>query len=286
MNEESMNYYPADYMICSAAAAYIKSQTHIEPTIGIILGTGLGPLADKIDVDVVIPYADILGFPISTAPSHKGNLIIGKIGDVGVICMQGRFHYYEGYEYATLAFAIRTLYLCGIKLLIQTNAAGAVNLNYHVGDVMLISDHINLYAANPTRGQDYIGFGERFYDTSAMYAPQFRHIAAECGKSFQLTFREGVYMFMPGPAFETPAEIRAIRLLGADAVGMSTVPESLTAAQLGLPVLGFSIITNMAAGIEPGAELKGEDVDAVADMISDHFSDYMVSVVIAAGKEL
>jgi len=278
MESYQLRQYPADIETCTKAADYIKSKISIEPEIGIILGTGLGPLADMIDVDAIIPYSEIPGFPRSTAPKHKGNLIAGTLGKAKVLCMQGRFHYYEGYEYLTLALSIRTLSLCGIKVLIQTNAAGAVNLNYRPGDIMIISDHINLYASNPTRGQESLGFGDRFYDTQHMYPKALRDIARFSGKCSPLIIHEGVYMFMPGPNFETPAEIRAMRLLGADAAGMSTVPESLTAAQMNLPVLGFSVITNMGSGITDEI-LTSEDVERIADIVSHDFSTYMKQVI-------
>lgn len=268
----------SDYSHCLKAAEYIRSRIKTKPDMGIILGSGLGPLADMIEVDTVISYSDIPCFPQTTVSSHKGQLILGTLAGVRVVCMQGRFHFYEGYSYEQLAMPVRVLSLLGIKVLFLTNAAGGVNLAYKPGDIMLIADHLNLMGINPARGQSYSEFGERFYDIQDLYRESLRKIARKCAKRSELTVHEGTYMFFPGPNFETPAEIRAARMLGADAVGMSTVPEALTAGHLGLPVIGMSVITNYAAGISK-TPLSDEEVRTIADSISNEFSAYVKDVV-------
>lgn len=273
----------SDYAHCRVAADYIRSKIHIKPTLGIMLGSGLGPLADNIEVDEIIPYTDIPYFPISTVSTHEGSLISGTLSGAKVLCMKGRFHYYEGYSFEDLAMPVRVLSLLGIKGLIVTNAAGAVNLNYRPGDVMVISDHINLTGYNPVIGQHYREFGERFYDVSDIYTEKLRIIARQCAKNSELTVHEGTYMFFPGPNFETAAEIRAARILGADAVGMSTVPEALTACHIGLPILGLSIITNMGTGINK-EKLTDEDVNLIANIISIDFSSYVDRIICSMNR--
>lgn len=267
-----------DYQHCKAAADYVQEHIHIKPVLGIILGSGLGPMAEEIEVDSIVSYADIPGFPLSTVSSHIGRFIVGRLNGVNVICMQGRVHYYEGYQFGDLAMSVRVMALLGIKCLIVTNAAGGVNLAYKPGDVMLISDHINMMGMNPVIGQNYRDFGPRFYDVSNLYHRDLRELAKKCAKRSPLDVHEGVYFFYPGPNFETPAEIRAFRLLGADATGMSTVPETLTAAHMGIPVLGFSVITNMAAGVL-NQPLTDEEVTETAAKIGKLFSAYVKDVV-------
>lgn len=236
---------------CRTAADYIRPRLKKPPKIGIILGTALGSLANEITAPVQFPYREIPGFLQATAPSHAGLLINGSLARQDVICMSGRFHYYEGYSFAQLAAPIQLFKLLGVQLVIITNAAGAINLSYRPGDLMLISDHLNFMGASPTRGPNPDEFGPRFFDVSRVYAPELRLLAKEAAGSLRTDLHEGVYAYMAGPQFETPAEIRALRTLGADAVGMSTVPEALAAAHCGLPVLGISVLTNMASGILP-----------------------------------
>ena len=273
-----------DYQHCKTAADYVRDHINLKPVLGIILGSGLGPMADDIEVDSIVSYADIPGFPLSTVSSHIGRFIVGKLSGVDVICMQGRVHYYEGYKFNDLAMSVRVMALLGIKCLIVTNAAGGVNLAYKPGDIMLISDHINMMGMNPVIGQNYKDFGARFYDVSNLYNRDLRELAKKCAKRSPLDVHEGIYMFYPGPNFETPAEIRAFRLLGADATGMSTVPETLTAAHMGLPVLGFSVITNMAAGVL-NQPLTDEEVNETAKRIGIDFSNYIKDVVAAMNEE-
>lgn len=268
----------SDYEHCRIAADYIESRIHIEPRMGVMLGSGLGPLAENIQIDTVIDYKDIPYFPQSTVSTHAGNLIAGTLSGVPVLCMNGRFHYYEGYSFEDLAMPVRVLWLLGIQCLLVTNAAGAVNITYRPGDIMIISDHINLTGFNPVIGQNYREFGDRFYDVSDLYTEKLRAIARKCAKRSELTVHEGTYMFFPGPNYETAAEIRAARLLGADAVGMSTVPEALTAGHIGLPVIGISVITNMGTGVLP-EKITDEDVNIISNMVSIDFSAFVDDMI-------
>ena len=259
-------------------AEYVKSRAPFAPELGLILGTGLGPLAKQIENPVEIDYRDIPNFLVSTAPDHAGKLIFGTLEGKKLVCMSGRFHSYEGYDFEQLAIPVRLFKLLGVKQLIVTNAAGGVNEGYRPGDIMVISDHIKLNGASPMRGKNLPTFGDRFFDVSRMYTPRLRELALRLAKDTALRVHEGVYFFMPGPQFETPAEIRAIRLLGGDAVGMSTVTEALTAAHCGIELLGFSVITNMAAGMldQP---LTTEEVSETGRMVEERFSAYLKSVI-------
>ncbi len=259
-------------------AEYVKSRAPFAPELGLILGTGLGPLAKQIENPVEIDYKDIPNFLVSTAPDHAGKLIFGTLEGKKLVCMSGRFHSYEGYDFEQLAIPVRLFKLLGVKQLIVTNAAGGVNEGYRPGDIMVISDHIKLNGASPMRGKNLPEFGDRFFDVSRMYTPRLRELALRLAKDTALRVHEGVYFFMPGPQFETPAEIRAIRLLGGDAVGMSTVTEALTAAHCGIELLGFSVITNMAAGMldQP---LTTEEVSETGRMIEERFSAYLKAVI-------
>lgn len=243
-----MNTSP-DYRFYQTSADYILSKTGYQPEIALILGSALGGLAEEISNPVIIDYRDIPNFLISTVESHAGKLIMGELGGKKVVCMSGRFHYYEGYTFEELALPIRVFHALGAKQVILTNAAGAVNPAYQPGDIMVIRDHINLMGASPTRGTNLNEFGSRFFDVSDMYTKTLREKMKEVAAEEGITLREGVYYYTPGPHFETPAEIQAIHRLGADAVGMSTVTEALTAAHCHMKLLGLSLISNMAAGI-------------------------------------
>ena len=231
------------------AAEYIRSKIDCVPEIAIILGSGLNGLADRVKNPVIIPYSEIPGFPVSTAPGHKSRLVIGTLGGKEVLCMQGRFHFYEGYSTEQIIMPIRVMKLLGIKTLIATNAAGGINLSFSVGDIMIITDHINLTGTNPLIGKNDERFGERFTDMSYTYTPSPVDLALETGEKLGIELKKGVYLGLTGPSYETPAEIRAFRTLGADAVGMSTVFEVIAAAHCGMRVLAFSLVTNMAAGV-------------------------------------
>jgi len=243
----------------SQALSYLRSVTDKTPEVGIVLGSGLGSLADRLSDPVFVDYVDIPGFARSTAPGHKGRLVFGTLSGKTVVCMQGRFHYYEGYSMQDIVFPIRVLKLLGIKALIITNAAGGVNTSFSVGDLMLITDHINFLGINPLIGPNAEEFGPRFCDMGKTYTPALRELAKKAASVCGLTLKEGVYIACTGPSYETPAEIRAFRTLGADAVGMSTVPEAITASHCSLPVLAISLITNMAAGVLDQT-LSGEEV--------------------------
>ena len=231
------------------AVAFIRSKSSIQPGIGVILGSGLGNVVDAVDVEVAIPYGEIPGARASTVMGHQGRLILGHAKGAPVAVMQGRVHFYEGYEMEEVMFLTRVLGKLGIRKLVVTNAAGGINTSYKPGDLMLISDHINFMGVNPLRGPNIDDLGLRFPDMSDAYAESLRAAAKEVGASLNLELKEGVYLGLSGPTYETPAEIRAFRVLGADAVGMSTVPEVIAASHMQIPVLGISCITNMAAGI-------------------------------------
>ena len=233
------------------AAEYIRQYLPkgFHARVGIVLGSGLGRLGEALTDAVALPYADIPGFASATAPGHRGCLLAGRLAGQDVLCLQGRFHRYEGHAFADIVFPIRVLRLLGVDTLLVTNAAGGINTGYAVGDLMLIADHINLMGGNPLIGPNPDAFGERFFDMGTAYTPALRALARTCAAEQGLCLREGVYIAVTGPSYETPAEIRAFRLFGADAVGMSTVPETLAARHSGMRVLGLSCITNMAAGV-------------------------------------
>lgn len=260
------------------SADYVLSIIKEKPEIAIILGSGLGDFASKIENPIEIAYEDIPNFLVSTVSSHAGKLIYGKVGGKKILCMAGRFHSYEGYDFEQLVIPIRLFKLLGVKVTILTNAAGAVNRSYEVGDIMIVSDHIKLNGASPLRGKNLDFFGPRFFDVTDMYAKSLRELALKCAENSGLNFHEGVYMFFPGPQFETPAEIRAARLLGADAVGMSTVTEALTAAHCSMPLLAFSVMTNMAAGVLD-CKLSDEEVGIAAAKIADRFGAYIEKII-------
>lgn len=231
------------------AVAFIQSQTDFVPEIGLILGSGLGDYADRIENAIRIPYATIPDFPVSTVFGHAGQFVLGHHHGKNVMVMQGRFHSYEGYEQPELVMPVRIMRRLGVTRLLLTNAAGGVNLNFKSGTLMMISDHINFSGSNPLTGPNLDSFGPRFPDMTHVYNPIFREKLREEAAKEGIPLDEGVYMMFGGPSFETPAEIRMARIVGADAVGMSTVPEAITANHCGMSILAISCITNMAAGI-------------------------------------
>lgn len=269
--------YTYDYY--KKSADYIQSVIgDFTPTIGIVLGTGLGEYDRNIEDPIEIPYKDIPNFLVSTAPDHAGKLIVGTIEGHSVCCMSGRFHSYEGYSFEELAAPVRVMKILGIETLILTNAAGAVNTSYSVGDIMLIEDHILLAGRSPLAGPNIPEFGTRFFDIGNMYDRDLRSIARSCADATSLKVHEGVYFFFPGPQYESPAEIRAARLLGGDAVGMSTVTEALTAAHCGIPVLGISVMTNMAAGILD-TPLSSDEVTETSLRVAGEFERYFTEIL-------
>jgi purine-nucleoside phosphorylase len=256
--------------IIKEAKEYITSRTNVRPETGLILGSGLGVLAEEIEQAEIIPYSDIPGFPSSTVAGHKGQLVIGNLEGKPVVAMQGRFHFYEGYSMQLVTLPVRVMKAIGVKTLIVTNAAGGVNESFEAGDLMLINDHINLFGTNPLIGPNDAGLGVRFPDMSRAYCPELLKQAKQAAEELKLTVKEGVYVGNPGPVYETPAEVRMIRTLGGDAVGMSTVPEVITARHSSMKVLGISCISNMAAGIldEP---LSHEEVIETTDRVRENF---------------
>jgi purine-nucleoside phosphorylase len=232
-----------------SAAAFVLSQTELRPQIGLVLGSGLGAFADDLTDAVRIPYADIPAFPRSTAVGHAGQLVFGRAGDVPVAVMQGRVHLYEGYTAAEVAYPTRVLGRAGIRALILTNAAGGIDVDYGQGALVILRDHINLQGQNPLTGANDERFGPRFPDMSYTYSQRYREIALEEARKLSITPHTGVYAALAGPSYETPAEIRYLRTIGADLVGMSTVPEAIVARHMGMNILAISCVTNMAAGI-------------------------------------
>jgi purine-nucleoside phosphorylase len=231
------------------ARDYIKKQVEFIPEIGLILGSGLGVMGEEVENKIIIDYSDIPNFPISTVEGHKSRFIFGTLNNKKVAVMQGRFHFYEGYSMQEVVFPVWVMKALGISKLIVTNAAGGVNTSFSPGDLMLIKDHINFAGTNPLIGKNIEEFGPRFPDMSNAYNKDLISIAKECASAKGIDIKEGCYMMYSGPNYETPAEIRMSRILGGDAVGMSTVPEVMVATHCGIKVLGISCITNMAAGI-------------------------------------
>jgi len=260
------------------ATRVIRSRISVEPRIAVVLGSGLGSFADDFDEPVGIPYEEIPGFVRSTAQGHAGRLVVGKVDSVPVLAMQGRVHYYEGYSLEEVTFPVRTFGLLGVKTLVLTNAAGGINVQLTQGALMVISDHLNLMGVNPLRGPNDERFGPRFPDMSAVYSPELQELVVDEAKAIGVEVRRGIYGALSGPSYETPAEIHLLRGLGADAVGMSTVPEAIVARHMGLEVLGISCITNMAAGIsdEP---INHEEVMATGDRVRETFTELLRRVI-------
>lgn len=266
------------YQKASESAEYIKSKITHQPEIGIVLGSGLGPLADDMTDVIDIDYTEIPNFPVSTVEGHAGKLVFGKLGSKYVLAMKGRFHYYEGYDVAQVVFPIRVMKLLGINNLVVTNAAGGINRDFSSGALMLIKDHISFFVPSALRGKNMSEFGTRFPDMSEAYSKELRTLAKKVAEESGVQVFEGVYAFAQGPMYETPAEIRALGILGADAVGMSTVPEVITAGHAGMKVLGISCITNMAAGIldQP---LNHQEVMETAKKVEKAFTTLVRNIV-------
>src|SRR5688500_3400915 len=233
----------------SEAVKAIQAKTALRPAIGLVLGSGLGAFARSLDSATVIPYSQIPHFPVSTAIGHSGELVVGKAQGVPVAVMAGRVHLYEGYAVEQVVFPVRVLARMGVKTIVMTNAAGSVNVNYKPGELMVISDHINFMGTNPLIGPNEDSLGQRFFDMTEPYDPVLGALAEKACSKVGMTVRKGVYIAFTGPSYETPAEIKMARAMGADAVGMSTVPEVIAARHMGVRVLGISCITNMAAGV-------------------------------------
>ena len=260
------------------AARTIRARLTLEPRIAIVLGSGLGAFADDFEEAVGIPYNEIPGFPRSTVEGHSGRLVAGKVDNVPVLAMQGRVHYYEGYSLEEVTFPVRTFKLLGIKTLVLTNAAGGINVQLTQGALMMISDHVNLMGDNPLLGPNDERFGPRFPDMSAVYSPELQELVVEEAKAIGVEVRRGIYGGLSGPSYETPAEIHLLRNLGADAVGMSTVPEAIVARHMNLEVLGISCITNMAAGLGD-QPIDHAEVMATGDRVRGTFTQLLRRVV-------
>ena len=254
-----------------SAEALREKLNGFQPKVLLILGSGLGALGDEVEDPIIVPYEDVPNMKHSTAPDHKGQFVFGRLAGQNVAVMQGRLHAYEGWSFADASYPVRLLRLLGAETLIVTNAAGAVNTAFDVGDIMLITDHIKLFGVSPLCGPNVDEFGPRFPDMTHAYTPALQEIARKNAKALDIRLQEGVYMYFPGPHYETPAEIRAARTLGADAVGMSTVPEVIVASHCGMKVLGFTLCTNMAAGVldQP---LTGEEVILAGKEAAPRFS--------------
>ncbi len=258
-----------------ASVAYLRDRIPFAPEIILILGSGLGALGDLCEDAVYFPYVTIPGFPVSTAPGHQGRLIFGRLSGRRVAVMQGRFHYYEGYDFLTAAHGVRALSMLGADTLLVTNATGGVNKAFTPGDIMLITDHIKLSDQSPLRGPNLSAIGPRFPDMSHTYTPTLQDVARTAAQLVGVPLREGVYMYFQGPQYETPAEIRVAALLGADAVGMSTVPEVIAARHAGMRILGFSLICNMAAGLQ-AHELSEQEVLDTSEASKKKFSQLIL----------
>ena len=264
--------------IVDSTVAYLKNNiSNFEPEIAVILGSGLGNIADACN-GIKIPYCTIPGFGISTVEGHKGQLVFADFYGKKVVFMQGRFHFYEGYPMQTITYPFLVFKELGVKKIIITNAAGGINESFSAGDFMLIDDHINFMGTNPLVGVEILKFGERFPDMSEVYSKRLGKIVKDCALNLEIELKSGVYAAMSGPSYETPAEIRMLRLLGADAVGMSTVPEAIFSNYCGMEVVGISCITNMAAGVS-NDKLSHSEVIATADIVSEKFKKLIISVI-------
>lgn len=258
--------------------SHVREITDFIPKVAIVLGSGLGDFADNIKVEKEIAYSEIEGFPVSTVPGHAGKFIFGYIGEVPVVCMKGRVHYYEGYEISDVVLPVRLMKLLGAEILFLTNASGGVNTSFHAGDLMLITDHIACFAPNPLIGSNLEEFGTRFPDMTRVYDRELQEIIRRTAKENTVYLQEGVYVQLTGPSFESPADIRMLRTLGADAVGMSTVVEAITANHTGMRICGISCICNLAAGMTQNP-LTHEEVQESADLAAPLFTRLLMESV-------
>lgn len=261
----------------------IRQITDFVPKAAIVLGSGLGDYADTLRIAAQIPYSDIEGFPVSTVPGHDGRFIFGYIEDVPVVCMKGRIHYYEGYKITDVVMPIRLMRLLGAEILFLTNASGGINSAFRAGDLMLITDHVSCFAPNPLIGPNIEELGTRFPDMSHVYDPHLQQIIRDAAAGQQIPLQEGVYAQLTGPSFETPAEIRMLRTLGCDAVGMSTAVEAIAAGHMGMKVCGISCICNLAAGMT-ASPLTHEEVQEAADKAAPRFKQLVTESVRRFGE--
>ncbi len=276
--------FPLDAMLDIASESMRAQIGKRRPTVGLVLGSGLGAFADSLKDPAIVDYGDIPHFPLSTVHGHAGRLVVGESGGVMCAAMQGRVHYYEGHDIARVVFPVRALIRLGIKTFIITNAAGGCNPVYIPGDLVLIADHINLIPEHPLRGENDDKLGPRFPDMTTAYDPELRTLAKVVAQKQGFTLQEGVYCANQGPSYETPAEVRMARTLGADLVGMSTVPEVIVARHMGARVLGISCVTNLAAGMS-GQPLSHQEVTETATRVRERFIGLVAGVLEALGKE-
>lgn len=256
----------------------VRSKTDFVPKVAIVLGSGLGDYADGIRVESELPYSEIEGFPVSTVPGHEGKFIFGYVGDVPVVCMKGRVHFYEGYEIADVVLPTRLMKLLGAEILFLTNASGGINTSFHAGDLMLITDHVSLFAPNPLIGPNLEELGTRFPDMSTIYDRDLQETIRQAACENGIFLQQGVYVQLTGPSFEAPAEIRLLRTLGCDAAGMSTVVEAIAANHMGMRICGISCISNLAAGMTSNP-LTHEEVKEAADMAAPAFQKLVTESV-------
>jgi purine-nucleoside phosphorylase len=273
-----------DEVAAAAAALRGALPAGAHPTVGLILGSGLGAFADTLADRVAVPFERLPGFPPSTIVGHAGNVVFGRHGTLPLLALQGRVHYYEGHDLARVALPARVLIAAGCRTLIVTNAAGGIDATLKPGEIVIIADHLNLMGGSPLRGPNDERLGPRFPDMTTAYDPSLRALAAAAGRDVGLTLREGVYAALPGPQYETPAEIRMLRALGADLAGMSTVPEVIAAAHQGARVLGLSCCTNLAAGISPH-KLSHAEVTETAARVRDQFAALLGRILERLGEE-
>ena len=271
-----MSYEYKDYV---KSAEVVKERLNgFQPEVLMIMGSGLGFMGDLVEDPIYVDYKDIPNFRVSTAPGHKGRFVFGMLYGKKVAVMQGRMHTYEGYSLQDAVYPVRVAKLLGINKMIVTNAAGAINTAFKAGDIMLITDHIKLALSSPLTGENVAEFGTRFPDMSEVYSRELQEKARDAAKALDLDLKEGVYMFFPGPQFETPAEIRAARVLGADAAGMSTVPEAIAANHCGMKIIGLTLCSNMAAGVL-NKPLSGEEVNEAAEASAPKFSSLVAEIL-------
>src|SRR5438128_4034683 len=269
---------PSRYERAQRAAEQIRSRANARPSVAIVLGSGLGAFADELTESTSLAYKEIAGFAQATVEGHGGRLVIGRAGEVLIAAMQGRFHFYEGYSLEDVTFPIRVLKLLGVRTLILTNAAGSLNTEFTPGSLMVITDHINLIGVNPLIGPNDDRFGPRFPDLTSVYARRLQDIVINEANAIGLDLRRGIYAALSGPSYETPAEIHMVRTLGADAVGMSTVPEAIVARHMDLQVVGISCITNLAAGVSNRPIDHGQ-VMAIGERVRGEFTELLRRVV-------
>ena len=283
MNRQDMLENPVYEKLCRCVQE-VKKKIDFQPEVALVLGSGLGEYAREMDVKAVVPYKEIPGFPVSTVAGHQGRLLFGYVKQVPVVAMQGRVHYYEGYPITDVVLPVRLMGLLGAKKLILTNAAGGVNFSFNPGTLMVITDHIASMVPNPLIGPNMEELGTRFPDMSEIYDRKLREIILQAGRNTGVSLQQGVYVQLTGPSYESPAEIRMCRAMGADAVGMSTACEAVAARHMGLQVCGISCITNMAAGMS-GQPLNHEEVQETADRVAEEFCRLVTETIGLMGAE-